>query len=276
VEPVAPKRKRATDACRESFRTLLDGSPENSFAAATELAGFAGLPGERIPIILPHGRLEGHALDRHGFRAGNRLFHPDLVDKARASILQTIAGFHERNPLAPGILRESLRHSLPPHAPVALADAVTDSLVRQGTVIVEATTARMPAFHPRLAPGQQKAADALEALFRDAGLATPGRDEIPSPLANRPDLDDLLHFLQRAGRLIPIATGRWLHPASLETAIALARTRFGEGTDLGPADFRDLFGISRKYLIPLLEHLDRTGVTTRIGDSRRLEPSVPD
>jgi selenocysteine-specific elongation factor len=44
--------------------------------------------------------------------------------------------------------------------------------------------------------------------------------------------------------------------------------------DLTPGDFRDLFGISRKYLIPLLEHLDRLEITLRSGEFRRLtEPA---
>jgi selenocysteine-specific elongation factor len=36
-------------------------------------------------------------------------------------------------------------------------------------------------------------------------------------------------------------------------------------------DFRDLLGLSRKYLIPLLEHLDRRRRTRRVGDARVVE-----
>ena len=36
-------------------------------------------------------------------------------------------------------------------------------------------------------------------------------------------------------------------------------------------DFRDLLGLSRKYLIPLLEHLDRRRLTRRVGDARIVE-----
>ena len=34
------------------------------------------------------------------------------------------------------------------------------------------------------------------------------------------------------------------------------------------ADFKDRFGLSRKWAIPLLEHLDSTGATRRLGDDR--------
>jgi selenocysteine-specific elongation factor len=46
---------------------------------------------------------------------------------------------------------------------------------------------------------------------------------------------------------------------------------FSEKGDITPAMFRDRFGTSRKYTIPLLEYFDREGVTVRIGDARRLK-----
>ncbi len=37
------------------------------------------------------------------------------------------------------------------------------------------------------------------------------------------------------------------------------------------AEVRDLFKTSRRYVQALLEHLDRTGVTVRSGDFRKLK-----
>ena len=42
------------------------------------------------------------------------------------------------------------------------------------------------------------------------------------------------------------------------------------------ADGRDLLGTSRKYALPLLGHLDATGVTRRRGDVRIAGPRLPD
>jgi len=41
------------------------------------------------------------------------------------------------------------------------------------------------------------------------------------------------------------------------------------------AEVRDRFHTSRKYALALLEHLDLTGVTVRIGDERRLKAAPP-
>ncbi|MGH7501496.1 MAG: selenocysteine-specific translation elongation factor [Longimicrobiales bacterium] len=274
VEPQAPKRKRISDSVLACFRSLLDDEPPLALDAAARLAAFSGLPIDRIPILIP--LLPGTDYSSAAFlHAAGRLFHADVSSLARASFLAAITSFHENKPLAAGIPRETLRQTLPPHAPPALADAMIDELIRAGLVVAEAHTIRLASFRATLQPGEQAAADALERLFLEAGLAAPGRDEIPPPYSSRTDLDDLLHFLLRAGRLVPIADGRFLHPLALASAIALARKNLAGRDDLSPADFRDLFGISRKYLIPLLEHLDRAGVTRRSGERRRVEPSVP-
>lgn len=45
-------------------------------------------------------------------------------------------------------------------------------------------------------------------------------------------------------------------------------SRPGETVTLDVAAFKDRYGVTRKYAIPLLEHLDRERVTRRVGDSR--------
>jgi selenocysteine-specific elongation factor len=35
-------------------------------------------------------------------------------------------------------------------------------------------------------------------------------------------------------------------------------------------EFKEMTGLSRKYIIPLLEHFDATKVTLRVGDKRVL------
>ena len=40
--------------------------------------------------------------------------------------------------------------------------------------------------------------------------------------------------------------------------------------DITAAIFRDKLGASRKFAIALLDYFDHAGVTTRVGDNRRL------
>jgi selenocysteine-specific elongation factor len=51
-----------------------------------------------------------------------------------------------------------------------------------------------------------------------------------------------------------------------EDVMALKRETAGARLDVGA--FKDRYGITRKYAIPLLEYLDRERLTRRVGDVR--------
>ena len=62
---------------------------------------------------------------------------------------------------------------------------------------------------------------------------------------------------------------------SIEGVTRALRAELSERDEITPAMFRDRFNTTRKYAIPLLEYLDREGVTVRTGDVRRLKALGP-
>ena len=60
---------------------------------------------------------------------------------------------------------------------------------------------------------------------------------------------------------------------SIEAVKRLVREELSTSADITPAMFRDRLGITRKHAIPLLEYLDREGVTVRSGNTRRVKAS---
>ena len=57
-----------------------------------------------------------------------------------------------------------------------------------------------------------------------------------------------------------------VHHTALETLRAQMRELRAQKMDV--ARFKELTGLSRKYAIPLLEHLDRERITRKEGDHR--------
>ena len=58
------------------------------------------------------------------------------------------------------------------------------------------------------------------------------------------------------------------HPAALDTLKGEIRQLKGSTARVDVASFKERYGITRKYAIPLLEYLDRERVTKRVGESR--------
>jgi selenocysteine-specific elongation factor len=60
-----------------------------------------------------------------------------------------------------------------------------------------------------------------------------------------------------------VEADRYYDAAALDDVVGALRAGMERGREYGPAELRELLGVSRKYLIPLLEYCDRRGVTER-------------
>ena len=79
----------------------------------------------------------------------------------------------------------------------------------------------------------------------------------------------MARLLQKQQILVRIGT-LWFHADVLRQlkADVAAMKRAGVETRIDVASFKERYGLTRKFAIPLLEYLDREHVTRRSGDSR--------
>jgi len=104
--------------------------------------------------------------------------------------------------------------------------------------------------------------------FERAGIAPPSPDEMGTRLGIAPDeMRELMTDLLREKVLVRLGNDALCADRkSLETLAEQIRALRGRELDI--ATFKQLTGVSRKYAIPLLEHLDRERVTVKRGDRR--------
>jgi selenocysteine-specific elongation factor len=276
AEPVPPKRKRMSPTDRLQLAQLLGEEADVAILAIVRAASWAGADATRMPIFTPWPRdtvraaITRLALSGSVVQIGKQLFDPSLRDQARNLVLERVRRFHQESPLRPGIDRDELRRALPPHADPGLADHIIQGLLVGGALLSEGRFLRDPAFQPRLSSDQATAVEHIFTLISAGGLAPPLVTELPVDLRTRTDLNDLLHFLERGGRVSTLGPGMLVARSVLDDAVRQARETLRAEGPLQPAGFKNLFGISRKYLIPLLEYFDRTGLTVRQGEVREL------
>jgi selenocysteine-specific elongation factor len=96
--------------------------------------------------------------------------------------------------------------------------------------------------------------------------------EVPA-LAERSGRDPRL--LERVVRVLlaerildRVGTGLFVRRDHLDALKREVRARWPAGSRIEVGAFKDLTGLSRKYVIPLLEYLDRERVTRRAGNDR--------
>ena len=59
-----------------------------------------------------------------------------------------------------------------------------------------------------------------------------------------------------------------IHRDALQAAKQVVLKLFAQKRSVSTMEFRDALGVSRKYAVPLLDHLDRTRFTVRSGHDR--------
>ena len=266
LEPAAAKRRRLQPRDQALFRTL-QAAPGDALAPLVDAAGWDGVPVPELPLRLGLAATAQMASIPAVTRAGDRLISTALLDSAEAALLTATAEWHRLHPLRPGLDRAEARRRLPASPDWAI-DVVIDRALASGRLESRDGDLALPGHQPTLDAAQEAARDRLVALYAEAALAPPSLGELPAELAQRPDFHDLRAILERDGVLVPFPPDRLVHAPALERARSRLLAELGGRADLGPADFRRLFDLPRKHLIPLLELFDRMGWTRREGDGR--------
>ena len=241
---------------------------------ALELAGSEGLDSATLPLATGLGRRAiaeaAEADDPRVERRGERWFDVAARDDAMARVVAALKAFHAREPLLTGMPLEAARQAA--RTPAPLAEAAIEALERSGAVERRGAGLAIRGHSVELAAGDRRMVDRALERYGEAGLEPPETEALAADLGIDPGrLRRLLEHLEREGRLLKLAGDWFVDAQAMARAERLLVERLGRetnGADTGA--FKEMFGVTRKYLIPILEHFDRRGLTRRHGNRRVL------
>ena len=235
-------------------------------ALITRRAG--GLSRADLPILLgiSAGQVEAIVSPVSGIRAvGDRLVTTSSFEAARTTLLDRVDRFHRDEPAAPGISLETLRQVLGSAA--WMADTALQSLAGQGSLQIADGLVVRAGFTPRSAGGATEVGLVVEAI-RVGGLEAPSTAELAGAL-NLRDLSGALRIAASQGLVEAVERDRFVSTNALREFTEVLEEVGQGGVEISPGAIRDRLGISRKYLIPLLEWADRKGITARDHSGKR-------
>jgi selenocysteine-specific elongation factor len=182
-------------------------------------------------------------------------------------VLDRVAEHHAAHPLSDAMAKDALQAALGRPAP-ALLDDVLQRLSAAGRLQSGPTGLRLPEHAVRLSSAHDAAIAAMSALALQARFQPPTREAVlAAARLPGPEAQALLTRLLGSGDLVPIGEHLY-HRDALGGLQDRLRDRCREHGPFTVADLRDLTQSSRKYVVPLVEHLDRIGFTRRQGDLR--------
>ena len=222
-----------------------------------------------LPILL--GIPEQEANEVAGKEADARLVgslwirRSALEDLTRRG-LTVLRDYHREHPSQPGMPLQTLRQNL--RAADAVVDAALEEAVRAGRIRRTEGLAALAGFVPRVAGGDEEVAR-IVGILEQANLAPPSVAELERSTGWR-DLYPLLRLAASRGQIEAVERDRYYSRQALDR-FTQALQDMGQAGPIVPAAVRDRLGVTRKYLIPLLEWADGRGITVREGEGRRLK-----
>ena len=257
------ERLAGSDDATEAVRLMIEEAGGEGVPRA-EMISRAGLPPVAAETLERTLTVRGDAVPVAG-----RLVAAGRLREIRQALIDAVTAFHRAHPLEPGLPREEARERLRRRASAAVFDHAVSELVDDGTLVASGHLA-LASHRVSLSPAEQRVHDAIDELYRNSGLTPPDREALSAATGADDDLlERMIRLLVREGRLERV-------DALVFSAAALARLqremaalgRDANAARIDVAAFKERFGVTRKFAIPLLEYLDRMRVTRRVGSER--------
>lgn len=184
-------------------------------------------------------------------------------------IRSTVESFHQKNPHLPGYPKEELRSRLLPNLSTEIYQALLDNAAASGMIQLQKDVVKLAGQKPQLSGEDEEMSELLEQKVFETGIEFPGISELASRIQKKPEnVNKIMYLLIRQGKVVKVADDFFMHRKTLDDIKSKIRGLKPAQKTFSVLDFKTRFGVTRKYAIPLLELLDREGVTRRMGNER--------
>lgn len=282
LDPFAIKhRGKDLEKTRERLKMLIGSDREVKLAALTRGSGIRGSRRDDLRAatgwttsvlsdVIVNAQKRKLVVDAAGI-----VLTPEAFSHLRQSVVEELEGHHRKEPLARGMLRETLREKIFSQSLPEVFIAVIADLENQGTIVSEKDVVRLGTHSVDLSEKDIKLRNDLENSYLTAGAEAPTVDEVMTRIGVTPkekvNARKVLQLLIDNATIIRLQGEMFMHTSAVDQ---LKSKLFDFASKNEPerlidvAAFKDLAGVSRKYAIPLLEYFDREHITRRAGDKR--------
>jgi selenocysteine-specific elongation factor len=282
LDPTPPRLslKRATSQTR--FERL-DIENENVLEVATSAAAImvdessgAGFPVADLVSRVGATPREARSIQAALTMAGRAeqiedvLVAPRVLEELKHAVLDRLTAHHRADRLSDGAPREEVRQQLFRRGhPAVFARAIED--LAQAGLIAARDRLALATHRAELSPEEARVRTSIENVLRGGGLTPPDVTGVTLAVgATREVVDRVVRLLEREKQITRLGSLLFDQDAleGLKAQIRSLKTDGKAAVTLDVTAFKERFGVTRKFAIPLLEYLDREHVTRRIGNSR--------
>ncbi len=280
LNPIPEKHKRFKTDIIEGLKGLADHGPNEIIGFHVEQSGYKGVSFADLKLMtnLPEKQLSnaisellsGNILIQTDKE--NRIFiHSSSFDKIKQETLDGLANYHKANPLKAGMPKEELKSKLPSSLGTKLFNLLLVRLTKSDHMIQEEDLVRLSNHKVSLQVDQEDVKRKIIDIYTKSKLTPPYFKELSKTL----DIDskiakDVLNLLVEQGHIIKTKEELYFHSQAIKDLKNRLVDFLKQNNEITTPQFKEMTGVSRKYVIPLIEYFDAKNITIRVGDIRKL------
>ena len=280
LNPIPLKHKRLKPDAFEGLKTLGHQAPEDIISFHLETSGYQGVSFAHLKMMtnLPDKQLENVLqgllsqkiliqIDKE-----NRIYiHHICLEKLKNETQRQLADYHKTNPLKPGMPKEELKSKFPPLLTSKLFNLTLNQMIKENEIAQEENIIRLASHAVSLGGKQADVKDKILKTYLKAGLEPPYFKELAKSLdSDAKRSREVLMHLVNEGVIVKVKEDLFFHCEAINTLKNKLVEFLEAQAEITTPQFKEMTGVSRKYVIPLAEYFDSTNVTLRVADVRKL------
>lgn len=272
-----PKRKRLNEEkYLKEFDVYKNAENEGFARYVISASGYRGVTLDRFKLLTSIKEEEAKQFFKdfinrgQVFKVGKTYFDSEVEKKGKELVLTIIKDYFSKNSWAPGMDREELK-SKTGIRNRKLYTRILDKLTKEGKIDVERDSVNIKGREASLSSVEKEIKSKLEQKFLSNMFQPPSpADAIESFNRNSKAAKKLFNVLVEDEILLKASAEVYFHRKAVEEAKKKIKDLIETGGPAKISEIRDELNTSRKYVVPLMEYLDKLKFTKRIGDERIL------
>jgi selenocysteine-specific elongation factor len=198
--------------------------------------------------------------------------HRDIFSELSRMIVYRTEQFHKAHPESPGLTKEQLFQKQ--DVKKAVIEGICKNLLNNKRLVLRKECFALLSHSETFDPKQQELLTKIENLFKDQLFTPPKIEDLPGLLqCSIEEANATVKILIEQQSLVRVERDLYFHSDAIKEAkcrtIEYIQTE-GKG-QLESVKFKYLLDTTRKFAIPMLDYMDKIGVTRRVGNTRYLK-----
>jgi selenocysteine-specific elongation factor len=284
LNPVSQKHKLFDKKVTQGLEDLLQDDPEQTISFFLSLKGYAGLSFNQLRVMtnIPDKRL---AATLQKMLARQAIIQTDkdrqiyvngaFFDEFKTKVVEKIQHYHGANPLKEGMPTQELKSKFQYIEDAKFFNILFTKLAKDNTVVQDKNIVKLVGFEVALQVDQHEIKEKITQIYQSGGLTPPFFRTICQDLKLDPKTaKDVLQMLIDDGLVVKTKDDLNFDARAMADLEKKLISFLKENKEITTPEFKDMTGISRKFVIPLIEYFDSVNLTIRVGDTRQLRRKV--